>query len=158
VFFQGAASGILFVPIMIFTLTSVPLTTGYSGLIIAAFTRFTSLLNAGAGFYNLQLYYGQLFKESFLAHITNVDDNAVARINGFRQLFLAKGFSPDQAAGMANASLTKALTIQTQLLSSRATFLFIAELTGIVLLIAVAVYVFQLLYTGSVSKLTTAAN
>jgi DHA2 family multidrug resistance protein len=158
VFFQGAASGILFVPIMIFTLTSVPPATGYSGLIIAAFTRFTSLLNAGAGFYNLQLYYGQLFKESFLFHITSVDDNTVERLNGFRQLFLSKGFSADQATAMANASLAKALAVQVQLLSSRATFLFIAELTGIALLIAIAVYVFQSLYTSSGSNLTVPPN
>ncbi|RFZ85125.1 MFS transporter [Mucilaginibacter terrenus] len=158
VFFQGAASGILFVPIMIFTLTSVPVTTGYSGLIIAAFTRFTSLLNAGAGFYNLQLYYGQIFKESFLIHLTSVDVNAAERLNGFKQLFVSKGFSTDQAASMANASLAKSLAVQAQLLSSRATFLFIAELTGAALLIVVTAVLFQLLYTSSSLNPIVASN
>jgi DHA2 family multidrug resistance protein len=152
VFFQGAASGILFVPIMIFTLTAVPPETGYSGLIVAAFTRFTSLLNAGAGFYNLQLYYTQLFKESFLSNISYVDENTVERINSFSQLFVSKGFSADQASVMANASLTKALAIQAQLLSSRATFLFIAELTGGALLVVIGVYLFKLLYPVTVFR------
>jgi len=151
-FLQGAASGLLFVPIMMFVLTSVPPSTGITGLAVAACTRFFSLLNAGAGFYNLQLYYSQLYKESFLAHITDVDANAAERLGGFRQLFLSRGFSPDQAAGMANASLTKGLTIQVQLLSSRATFLVIAELTGVILVITIAVYVFNLLHTGSSPK------
>jgi DHA2 family multidrug resistance protein len=157
-FLQGAASGILFVPIMIFIITAVPPTTGITALAIAACTRFVSLLNAGAGFYNLQLYYSQLYKESFLAHITDADGNAAERLNGFKQLFLAKGFSADQAAGMANASLTKALAIQAQLLGSKATFLFIAAITGVVLLISIAVYLFKLLYTSSTPNMTVAAN
>ena len=135
-FFQGAASGILFVPIMIFTLTAVPATTGFSGLVIAAFTRFSSLLNASAGFYNLQLYFNQLYKESFLLHITNIDDQTNERLNGFKQMFLSKGFSAEQAAAGANSSLAKVLGMQSQLLTNRATFLFIAAvITGIVVLI-----------------------
>jgi DHA2 family multidrug resistance protein len=146
-FLQGAASGILFVPIMIFILTSVPVTTGITGLAVAACTRFASLLNAGAGFYNLQLYYSQLYKESFLNHLTSVDANTTERLNNYKQLFQSKGLANDQAAGLANATLAKALAVQAQLLSSRATFLFIAEITAVILLLAIAVYLFQLFYT-----------
>jgi DHA2 family multidrug resistance protein len=135
-FFQGAASGILFVPIMVFTLTAVPAETGFSGMVIAAFTRFSSLLNASAGFYNLQLYFNQLYKESFLFHITNVDDQTNERWNGFNQMFLSKGFSEEQAAAGANTSLARVLGMQSQLLTNRATFLFIAGvIAGIVVLI-----------------------
>ncbi len=66
VFVQGAASGLLFVPIMIFVLSSAPASTGITGLVIAACTRFTATLNSFAGFYNLQLYFNQYFKEGFL--------------------------------------------------------------------------------------------
>lgn len=134
-FFQGAASGILFVPIMIFTLTAVPATTGYTALIIAAFTRFTSLLNASAGFYNLQLYFNQLFKESFLFHLTIVDDQVNERLKSLKQLFASKGFSADQAAAAANASLAKTLGMQSQLLTNRAIFLFIATIIAVILVL-----------------------
>lgn len=142
-FFQGAASGLLFVPIMIFTLSSIPVTAGVTGLAAAAFTRFASLLNAGAGFYNIQLYYNQLYKESFLNHLTGVDQQVSERLAAFKQLFLSKGFSADQAAVAANISLAKALTIQSQLLTNRASFMFIAIIVAIILVLVVLVFIYQ---------------
>jgi len=142
-FFQGAASGLLFVPIMVFVLNSIPATAGVTGLAVAAFTRFTSLLNAGAGFYNLQLYYNQLYKESFLKYLTNVDEQTAERLNGFRQLFLSKGFSADQATSLANVSLARALGVQGQLLANRATFMFVAVIIAIVLVMVILVFIYQ---------------
>lgn len=132
-FFQGAASGMLFVPIMVYILTSVPLATGTAGLIIAADTRFTALLNSSAGFYNLQLYYNQLYKEGFLSHLTNVDQQTSERLDAFRQLYLSKGFSPDQAAALANSSLARVTGIQSQLLTNRAVFLYISIIIMVIL-------------------------
>jgi DHA2 family multidrug resistance protein len=142
-FFQGAASGVLFVPIMIFTLNAVPPSTGITGLAIAAFTRFATLLNSGAGFYNLQLYYGQLYREHFLYHLTDVDQNALERLNSFRQLFMSKGYTSGQAEALANVSLNRALGVQVQLLTSRATFLFITVITAIVLLFIIVVFLYK---------------
>jgi DHA2 family multidrug resistance protein len=142
-FLQGAASGILFVPIMIFTLSSIPPTTGIAGLLLAAFTRFFSLLNATAGFYNLQLYYNQLFKESFLYNLSSVDQQTTERLNGFRQLYLSKGFSTDQANSLANISLAKVLSVQSQLLTNRAVFLFIAIIVTVILILVLAVYIYD---------------
>ncbi|WPU91579.1 hypothetical protein SNE25_19880 [Mucilaginibacter sabulilitoris] len=142
-FFQGAASGLLFVPIMVFTLSSIPVTAGVTGLAVAAFTRFTSLLNAGAGFYNLQLYYNQLYKESFLNHLTNIDEQTTERLNSFRQLFLSKGFSTEQAVTAAYASLAKALGTQGQLLTNRATFMFVAIIIAFVLVLVILAFIYQ---------------
>lgn len=142
-FFQGAASGLLFVPIMVFTLGSIPPAANVTGLAVAAFTRFTSLLNAGAGFYNIQLYYNQLYKESFLNHLTGVDQQVSERVRAFNQIFLSKGFSTDQAAAAANLSLAKALTIQSQLLTNRASFMFIAVIVAIVLVLVLLVFSYQ---------------
>lgn len=139
-FFQGAASGILFVPIMVYTLTSVPPTTGTAGLVIAANTRFTSLLNASAGFYNLQLYYNQLYKEGFLRHLTNVDEQASERLDSFSQLYQSKGFAPDQAAALANSSLVRTADIQSQLLTNRAIFLIISIVIIIILVIVLIIH------------------
>lgn len=136
-FFQGAASGMLFVPIMIFVLTSVPSSTGISGLIIAADARFIGILSSYAGFYNLQLYFNQLYKEGFLRHLTNLDEQTTEQINSFHQLYQSKGFSPDHAAALANLSLARSTDIQSQLLTNRAVFLVISIIIGIILVFIV---------------------
>jgi DHA2 family multidrug resistance protein len=143
-FFQGAASGILFVPIMIFTLTSIPASTGITGLLLEANTRFITLLNASAGFYTLQLYYNQLYKESFLIHLTSIDEQTQERLNGLTQVFSSKGFSPDQATDLANASLAKAVGVQSQLLTNRAVFLFISVMISIILVLVLLVALFRI--------------
>lgn len=134
-FLQGAASGLLFVPIMIFILSSVPQTTGMTGVIVAAYVRFVTLLNVSAGLYNLQLYYNQLFKESFLIHLSNVDHSTSQRLLAYKQLFLTKGFSAGQAESLANLNLSKAIAFQTQLLSTRAIFLLFCYLIIIILVV-----------------------
>ncbi|MGF7038990.1 MFS transporter [Mucilaginibacter lappiensis] len=134
VFIQGAASGLLFVPLMIFVLSSAPAYTGATGLVIAAFTRFTSTLNSFAGFYNLQLYFNQYFKEGFLGYLTSDNQNTIVRLNGYRALYASKGFTSDQASGLANAAVWQNLTQQSQLLTNRAVFMVFA-----IMLFAVAI-------------------
>jgi DHA2 family multidrug resistance protein len=138
VFIQGVASGLLFVPIMIFVLTSAPAYTGTTGLVIAACTRFTSTLNSFAGFYNLQLYFNQYFKEGFLGYLTSDNQNTIVRLNTYRALYASKGFSADQASGLANAAIWQNLTQQSQLLTNRAMFMVFAIIT---LVLAVVILV-----------------
>lgn len=126
VFVQGAASGLLFVPLMIFVLSSAPVHTGTTGLVVAAFTRFTSTLNSFAGFYNLQLYFNQYFKEGFLGYLTADNQNTIARLNTYRSLYVSKGFSSDQASNLANSAIWQGLTQQSQLLTNRAVFMVFA--------------------------------
>ena len=129
VFMQGAASGLLFVPIMIFVLSSAPKHTGITALVMAACTRFTSTLNSFAGFYNLQLYFNQYFKDGFLSYLTSDNQNTIARLNAYRSLFVSKGFSPEQASGLANGAIWQSLTQQSQLLTNRAMFMVFAVIT-----------------------------
>lgn len=128
VFIQGAASGLLFVPLMIFVLSSAPAHTGTTGLVVAAFTRFTATLNSFAGFYNLQLYFNQYFKEGFLGYLTADSQNTIVRLNSYRSLYASKGFTSDQASGLANAAIWQNLTQQSQLLTNRAVFMVFAIL------------------------------
>jgi DHA2 family multidrug resistance protein len=121
---------------MIYVLSSAPGYTGTSGLIIAAFTRFTATLNSIAGFYNLQLYFNQYFKEGFLSYLTSENQNTIVRLNTYRSLYTSKGFSSEQASGLANAAIWQSLTQQSQLLTNRAVFMFFA-----VLLLVIAVLV-----------------
>lgn len=123
VFLQGAASGLLFVPIMIFLLSSAPAHTGTTGLIVAAYTRFTATLNSFAGFYNLQLYFNQYFKEGFLSYITAENQNTAERLNFYRNLFISKGYLIDQASALANSAVAQNLALQSQLLTNRAIFM-----------------------------------
>jgi DHA2 family multidrug resistance protein len=126
VFVQGAASGLLFVPLMIYVLSSAPGYSGTSGLVIAAFTRFTATLNSFAGFYNLQLYFNQYFKEGFLGYLTPENQNMTVRLDAYKSLYISKGFTADQASNLANAAVWQSLTQQTQLLTNRAIFMVFA--------------------------------
>jgi len=144
VFFQGASSGILFVPIMLLMLSSIPPTTGIAGIVIAADVRFISLLNASAGFYNLQLKYNQLYKEGFLRHLTNTDEQTMERVDGFRRLYQSKGFPPDQAAALANSSLAKSVSVQSQLLTNRAAFFYISIIIIVMLSAMIITYLISL--------------
>jgi DHA2 family multidrug resistance protein len=136
IFIQGAASGLLFVPLMIYVLSSAPGYTGTTGLIIAAFTRFTSTLNSFAGFYNLQLYYNQYFKEGFLSYLTSENQNMIARLNTYKSLYISKGFTADQALNLANSAVWQNLNQQSQLLTSRVMFMVFA-----LLLLALAILI-----------------
>lgn len=144
VFMQGAASGLLFVPIMIFVLTSAPGNTGSSGLIIAAYTRFTATLNSFAGFYNLQLYFNQYFKEGFLGYVTSENSNTTEWLNSNKGNFASKGFSADQASSLANSALSQAVNLQSQLLTNRTIFtLFAVVLIGLAFIIAVVPAIYR---------------
>ncbi len=126
VFIQGAASGLLFVPIMIYVLSSAPGYTGVSGMFIAACTRFSATANSSAGFYNLQLYFNQYFKEGFLGYLTVENQNMVVRLDAYRSLYISKGFTSEQASGLANAAISQSLAQQSQLLTNRAIFMLFA--------------------------------
>lgn len=139
VFVQGAASGLLFVPLMIYVLSSAPGHTGATGLVIAACTRFTATLNSFAGFYNLQLYYNQYFKEGFLGYLTPENQNTIARLNTYRSLYASKGFSPEQASSLANAAIWQNLTQQSQLLTNRAVFMVFAVLLMILAILILVI-------------------
>jgi DHA2 family multidrug resistance protein len=128
VMLQGAASGLLFVPIIIFTVSSLPPDTGTTGLIVAAYTRFMASLSSVAGFYNLQLFYNQHFKEGFLGYLTLDKTITAERLKNYQEVYSMKGFSANQAAALANSALNQTLMQQTQLLTNRAVFLSIAIL------------------------------
>lgn len=128
VFVQGASSGLLFVPLMMYVLSSAPGYSGTSGLVIAAFTRFTATLNSFAGFYNLQLYFNQYFKEGFLGYLTTENQNLIIHLNAYKSFYTSGGFTADQASNLANAAVWQRLTQQSQLLTNRVIFMVFAIL------------------------------
>ncbi|RFZ91168.1 MFS transporter [Mucilaginibacter conchicola] len=141
VFMQGAASGMMLVPIVVFIIRTATPAAGYTGLVIGAYARFTALLNASAGFYNLQLYYNQIYKESFLIRITGTDQQTAERLDSFKQLYLTKGYVPEQAAALANGALGRLIGTQTQLLTIRAVFMQLSVIAGTIMIIAGIVWI-----------------
>lgn len=127
-FIQGAASGLLFVPIIIYILTAAPGFSGASGIVLAACTRFIATINSMAGLYNLQLYYNQYFREGFLGNITKESQNTVARLNTYQSLYVSKGYTPEQGSGIALGVVWQNLGLQSQLLTNRALFMTFALL------------------------------
>jgi DHA2 family multidrug resistance protein len=139
VILQGVASGLLFVPIIILTISSLPTETGTTGLVVAAYARFTASLNSFSGFYNLQLYFNQHYKEGFLGYLTPENFITAERLKNYQGVYTSKGFSANQAAALANVTLNQNLLQQTQLLTNRAVFISIA-----LLLLAVAMLILMI--------------
>jgi len=138
VLLQGSASGLLFVPIVIFTLSSAPRHTGTTGIVIAACARFSATLNSIPGFYNLQLFFNKQHKLGILNRISELDFETTARIESYTQMFKSKGYTTEQATAIAYSTLGRALDTQTQLLTNRSIFLMIAMvLSAVIFLILV---------------------
>lgn len=143
VFIQGIASGFIFLPVMIFTMSSVPKFTGFTGIIICAYGRFTATLNSISGFYTLQLNYNNQYKQEFLGYLTAEDSNFTERSLNYKNLFLAKGYTVDQANALSTIMINKAASIQAQLLTNKTIFLIGA------LMICFAIVIFLCFIIGS---------
>jgi DHA2 family multidrug resistance protein len=131
IFFQGFASGLLFVPITIFCMAAVPQSTGMTGIVICTYARFIAVHNSIAGFYTLQLSYNQQFKENFLGKLISESDILLHRQELYKDLLVSKGYTSGQAAGISNMLIAKSSGIQSQLLTIRAIFLVAALLMAI---------------------------
>lgn len=137
VFLQGVASGILFVPLVVFTLSSVPATSGTSGTVLCACARFTATLHSITGFDNLQLYFNQHYKSDFLSNLSAMDFPYEARISSYVSLFKSKGFNTEQANTMATSSVARLMAVQNQLLTQKSIFLFASVLVVVVIFFVV---------------------
>ncbi|UOE48837.1 MFS transporter [Mucilaginibacter sp. SMC90] len=140
-FLQGAASGIMFIPMVIFIVKTATPKAGYTGLVIGAYARFISLLNASAGFFNLQLYFNQQYKESFLGKITVLDGPISERLDKLFEFYSTRGFAASQASALANSALAKTLSMQTQLLTIRAIFMTLSIIAALIMVTALIIII-----------------
>lgn len=132
---QGLASGLLFVPIIIFSLSTLPEFTGITGIIICAYVRFVATLNGIAGYFTLQLYYNQLYKNSFLGHFTGIDFEVAQRTSTYRNLLDSKGYYGQENTVLVNSLISKSIGLQSQLLTNKAIFFNIGVLITIVIML-----------------------
>lgn len=154
IFLQGASSGMLFVPIATFILSSVPVHTGISGSLVGGTVRFFTTLNSFAGYYTLQLFYNQHYKEQFLKYLTPYDLNYIERNSITVQSFISKGFTTQESVSLANLSILKTVTTQTQLLTNQTIFLGVSyALIAIILVVLSHLIYRKLSLTQRKSKL-----
>ncbi|WP_116787197.1 MFS transporter [Flavobacterium psychrotrophum] len=154
IFLHGVACGILFMPIATFILSKVPVNTGISGTLVAGNVRFFSTLHSFAGFYTLQLFFNQHYKEQFLAHLTPYDSVYNEANDTAIQQFLSKGYALQDATNMARATIAKQMAVQSQLLTSQAIFLLVAAATGAIVLGAITLPMIRNFYRNRFSNKT----
>lgn len=142
-FLQGAAAGLLFVPIILYMVSPLPAYAGTTGIAIAAFTRFATTLNSIAGYYTLQLYYNQLNKETFLRHTSGMDTGYTERLLQYQQLFRSKGFTAEQAGALGNANIFRSLAVQSQLLTNMHVFKLMIIALSILLAVLLVIAAFR---------------
>lgn len=154
IFLQGFACGLLFVPVSVFCIASVPQSTGMTGIVVCTYARFVATVNSMAGYYTLQLNYNQQFKESFLGKLIPENSIVSQRQDLYKGLFVSKGYAPGEAAGISNMLLAKALGMQSQLLTLRAIFLIGTVLMAVVFIILVLFAVINKIKAARVPAMT----
>ncbi|MXN90230.1 MFS transporter [Flavobacterium sp. Sd200] len=156
IFLQGAASGMLFVPIATYILSTVPVNTGLSGSLVAGHVRLFATLNSFAGYYTLQLFYNQHYKEQFLAHLTPYDTTYTDANSAAVQSYVSKGFTQQEAIALAHSSIMKQLTTQAQLLTSQTIFLIVATAISVIIVLVLTWPLTQKVYQKYISgKITS---
>ncbi|RPD41498.1 MFS transporter [Chitinophaga barathri] len=138
IFLQGFGSGLLFVPITVFCVVSVPQSTGMTAIVICAYARFIAVLNSIAGFYTMQLSYNRQFKDNLQGKLIPENDIFLQRLELYKGLFVSRGYTPGEATGISNMLITKSSALQSQLLTIRAIFLVGAILMAAAFLVLIA--------------------
>ena len=137
IFLQGLSLGLLFVPIATFILSTVPIHTGISGSLVAGNVRFFTTLNSFTGYYTLQLFYNQHYKEQFLNHLTPDDTAYTERLSILTQSYISKGYSAAESAVLSQGSIMQSVKTQSQLLTNQSIFLLVAGLLGVLIAVVV---------------------
>ena len=152
---QGIAIGLLFVPIATFILTAAPVTTGISGSLIAGNVRFFTTLNSFTGYYTLQLFYNQHYKEQFLEHLTPNDINYTDRLSTLTQSYVSRGYSASESSVLAQSSIMQSVKTQSQLMTSQSIFLLVAAALGILIVIILVFPFFSRKWNNLTLKVTS---
>jgi len=114
-FVQGLGAGTLITPIILYMVSSVPTHLGGVASATGVFFRFLGFCGSIAFANYYALFSQTTHYNRFQQTITMIDPAAIEKLAGYKQMFLAKGFAPDQAAKMANGLLNRTVTVQSQL-------------------------------------------
>ena len=131
IFIHGFGCGLLFVPITIFCVAAVPPAASITAIVVCTYARYIAVLNSIAGFYTLQLRYNQQYKINFLGKLIPENDLLLQRQELYKGLFVSKGYTTAEAAGISNMLIAKSSGVQSQLLTIRAIFLIAAIMMAV---------------------------
>lgn len=112
---QGMGAGMLMVPIILFVVSSVPVSFGNTGSAIGIFVRFTGFSSSIALINFFQLYGQRDHYNRFQEHLSSLDPVAVQKLADYKQGLMARGTAPDQAIKIANGLLNRGINVQAQL-------------------------------------------
>lgn len=140
-FIQGIAVGTLMTPIIVFMVSSVPVSLGSSASATGVFFRFVGFCSSIALINYFSLYKQSEHYNRFQQSITNTNPGVVQKIAAYQQLLTSRGMAPDQAAKLANGLLARTVTIQSQLRYAMDYYQLLCWLIlGVILLIALYPY------------------
>lgn len=114
-FIQGLGAGTLMAPLILYMVSTVPTHLGGMASATGVFFRYFGFCCSIAIINYFGLLKQSLHMNRFSQHITALDPVAVQKLAGYKQSFLAKGMNPDQATKLANAMLSRAMKVQSQL-------------------------------------------
>jgi MFS transporter, DHA2 family, multidrug resistance protein len=140
-FIQGLATGALMVPIIIFTVSSVPAAISGSAASMGIAVRFLGYALSIALINFCQLYGKGQHYRTFQEQVTATNPYAHERLEYYKQVLLQAGVNPDQSGKMAAKLLTKALDAQSQLRFAMDYYELVSYgIIGLLLLLALVPY------------------
>lgn len=114
-FIQGLGIGALMVPVVTFTVSSVPAPISSSATAVGVVFRFAGFTLSMALINFFQLYGKSLHYHQLQEVVTLLNPYATERLSQYKQALLRGGMAPEQAGQLAGKLLGKAVDLQTQL-------------------------------------------
>lgn len=136
---QGLGAGMLMAPLIIFTVSSVPVHLGGTASATGVFFRFAGFCASIA-----MINYFSLFKQSehynrFQQSISELDPAVAQRLLTYKQALMGRGMAADQAARAANGLIARSVNAQTIMRYSMDYYQLISWVILVVILL-VAIY------------------
>jgi MFS family permease len=140
-FIQGLATGTLMVPIIVFTVSAVPVALSGSAASMGIAARFFGYALSMALINFCQLYDKGQHYLAFQEQVTATNPYAAEKLNRYQQLLVQGGADPQQSKQMALKLLVKAIDAQSQLRFAMDYYQQISYgIIGLLLLIALVPY------------------
>ncbi|MBO9152160.1 MFS transporter [Chitinophaga sp. GCM10012297] len=153
VFLQGLSCGLLFVPITVFCMASIPQTTGMTGIVVCTYARFAATLNSISGFNTLQLNYNQRHRENLSGNFAAGNELLSQRLEFYKSFFMSKGYSQGETTGLSNALVAKSAGVQSQLLTIREIFYLLGMCMAATVIVLIGFAVVSKIKTAKVERL-----
>lgn len=135
---QGVAVGILFVPLVLFTVSSVPHHLAPFSGIVGVAGRFWGTVLGFCLMQNIQVFFQQKHYNALQRFVSQESPVAQSALERSIQVFASKGFSQDEAGRMAVQKISKGVATQSFLLSNMEIFTLIGYgMLAVVVLLAV---------------------